>query len=184
MGSSFISRAATNTEDVDADFLLYVQPPSGLFVKLNPIMTRNHAASQVGVANVSGHQAIQVIQTRLLLAVYLLDRYRVLEGRAHLSAATSLAFRLRLHKIRSAQASLSRGTLFDPIVASLPEPQNAVEEGERIRAFWTVFSMSRIHAVMFGHYSLILDSDDEERRIDTPWPLDMSLYEQVSRRLK
>ncbi|VDC05198.1 unnamed protein product [Peniophora sp. CBMAI 1063] len=137
----------------------------------------DQASSQVGVANAAGPQAIQVIQACLLLADYLLDSSRVLEGRAQLSAATSLAFRLRLHKIRSGQELSPRISFLDPITMALPEPQDTVEEGERIRAFWSVFSFSRMQAVVFAHHSLLLDSEEEERRVDTPWPLDMSMYE-------
>ncbi|KZV70818.1 hypothetical protein PENSPDRAFT_752208 [Peniophora sp. CONT] len=141
----------------------------------------DYASSQVGLVNASGQQAIQIIQARLLLAIHFLDTCRVLEGRAHLAAATSLAFRLRLHKIRSSpsSSSLPNATFLDPMtIPLLPDPQDAVEEGERIRAFWTVFCFSRTHAVMFGQYSLVLDSESEERRIDTPWPLNMNLYDQ------
>ena len=66
----------------------------------------------------------------------------------------------------------------DPISVVLPEPQDQVEEGERINGFWTSYWMSRVWAVVLGVPSPVFDVDGATQ-IDTPWPLDMEVYERV-----
>lgn len=52
--------------------------------------------------------------------------------------------------------------------------------GERLDAFWTVFTMDRTWAVVLQSPTIISDDDHVGAQIDSPWPLDMESYENVS----
>lgn len=69
----------------------------------------------------------------------------------------------------------------DPITVALPEPRDQIEEGERINAFWVSFAQDRVWAVVLGVPTAIFDVDGVTQ-IDTPWPLDMDVYERVRHR--
>ena len=66
----------------------------------------------------------------------------------------------------------------DPISVVLPEPRDQIEEGERINAFWMSFAQDRVWAVVLGVPTSIFDVDGVTQ-IDTPWPLEMEVYERV-----
>ncbi|KAH7875857.1 uncharacterized protein C8R40DRAFT_1169985 [Lentinula edodes] len=160
--------------------------------------------AQIDVAGIlsSSHpdRIVHGIQAELLLSTYLFRSGRILEGKYHLSAATSIAFGAKLHKIRSLNRDkdiLTSAAL--PWVVCLtsstskfenrlnvdsakdPEPLfphsvDPISEGERINAFWTVITMSNC-------WALAADSSPNptlERYvedIDTPWPMDIEDYE-------
>lgn len=52
--------------------------------------------------------------------------------------------------------------------------------GERLDAFWTVFTMDRAWAVVLHSPTIISDDDHVGAQVDSPWPLDMESYENVS----
>ena len=138
------------------------------------------AMSEIGhaLAGALLHSAVQVIQAHVLLATYLYHAGRFVEGSVHTDAAAALAVHCSLHKIRSGTPTPRRTTFMDPISVVLPEPQDQVEEGERINGFWTSYWMSRVWAVVLGVPSPVFDVDGATQ-IDTPWPLDMEVYERV-----
>jgi hypothetical protein len=141
----------------------------------------SQALSQIGhaLAGQPSHHIVQVIQAHVLLATYLYHVGRYLEGRHHTDAAASLAIHCRLHKIRSAQQTRTYVTYMDPVEVVLPEPRDQIEEGERINAFWSAFEQDRVWAVVLGVPTVIFDVDGAGTQIDTPWPLEMAVYEQV-----
>ncbi|TFY81757.1 hypothetical protein EWM64_g2253 [Hericium alpestre] len=94
-------------------------------------------------------KVVQVIQARVLLALY------------HYSMDTPQ----------------HASNFVDIIALMLPPPQDQVEEGERINALWTVFTICRCWGIAFGAPILISDNDAFGTQIDTPWPLDMETYE-------
>ena len=56
-----------------------------------------------------------------------------------------------------------------------------VEEGERIICAWTVFNLDKSEAVALDDYPNFEQSTHAlVAKIDTPWPLDMDEFEQVS----
>ncbi|KAF8869889.1 hypothetical protein CPB85DRAFT_775827, partial [Mucidula mucida] len=123
----------------------------------------------------SGHpQAVMhCIQAEVLLSHYFHRQSRSLEGKYHACVAVSLVLSSRLHKIRSADASSD--------ITSLPPPLDAVDEGQRINGFWTVFILSNCWAAIEGSPSPFqFTSSSPEARIDLPWPLDIGSYSQVS----
>ncbi|KAK0221640.1 hypothetical protein IW262DRAFT_918868 [Armillaria fumosa] len=108
---------------------------------------------------------IQCIQAEVLLAHYFFRKARMLEGRYHSGAAVSLVLSARLHKIRSVEGG-------GPLV--LPPPTDYIEEGERIKAFWTVFVLDNCWTTADGSPSNFLCTSPDSR-IDLPWPLDTQI---------
>lgn len=117
---------------------------------------------------------LYTIQAEVLIALYLLHYNRRLEASYHISAAVSIAIACNLHKIRTA-------TMFSgqPNAITLPPPIDAVEEGERIRAFWTIYMFDRGWMAWTHSSSTLLDESSTLTEIDTPWPLELHEYERV-----
>ncbi|KAJ7625251.1 hypothetical protein DFH06DRAFT_1103978 [Mycena polygramma] len=111
---------------------------------------------------------IHSIQAKVLLANYFFSTTRFLEGKYHLSAAVSLVISSGLHRIRSAASARTSG----PACRVLPPPRDAIEEGERISAFWAVLTLNNCWMTADGSPSNI-SYTDPGARIDTPWPLDI-----------
>ncbi|KAJ4471947.1 hypothetical protein J3R30DRAFT_3797349, partial [Lentinula aciculospora] len=117
------------------------------------------------------------IQAELLLSTYLFRQGRILEGKYHLSAATSIAFSAKFHKIRSLNADrdmlVSAGL---PWVTLLPPSVDPISEGERINAFWTILASSNCWALAADSSpNFLLERYIED--IDTPWPMDIEDYD-------
>ena len=122
------------------------------------------------------HNALHVIQAEVLLSNYFFCQNRYLEGTYHCSAAVALAMSCNLHRIRSTSTATdiiesTRLTRF-----TLPPPTDGVEEGERICAFWSVFTLDRSWSVAQGTAP---NDVFNGVRIDTPWPAEMTVYEEV-----
>lgn len=115
---------------------------------------------------------IQCIQAEVLLAHYFFRKARMLEGRYHTCSAVSLVLSARLHKIRSVEGG-------GPSV--LPPPTDDIEEGERIKAFWTVFILDNCWTTADGSPSNFLCTSPDSR-IDLPWPLDTQVCTCLNRR--
>ena len=120
--------------------------------------------------------AIYVMQAEVLLANYFFNSNRQLEGVYHTNAAVSIAMASKLHIIRSAGRSRSN----ESSTYRLPPPTDALEEGERINGFWTVFVMDRCWAVASGSTPAFTDDEAAGTQIDTPWPMELSRYQSVS----
>ncbi|KAJ6542536.1 Zn(2)-Cys(6) binuclear cluster domain-containing protein [Mycena vulgaris] len=111
------------------------------------------------------------IQAEVLLSFYYLTLGRPVEGIYHSSAAVSLAISAGLHLIKSSQLPLQ--PCFGVLETPLPPPTDALEEGERINAFWTVLVVNNYWVAAHGSPSAIPYHDTP---IDTPWPLDVDDY--------
>ncbi|KAJ3826772.1 Zn(2)-Cys(6) binuclear cluster domain-containing protein [Lentinula raphanica] len=101
----------------------------------------------------------------------------------HVSNVLSASHPLRLIHGTQAEILLSSMSPFVPNVMgldgpSLPEPKDLIDEGERINAFWTVFTMCNCWGVGVGGFSSMM-FESYGSRIDTPWPLDMEDYEEA-----
>lgn len=132
------------------------------------------AALQSLSVNMDPSRIIYVLQAEVLLAHYLFHKNRRLEGGYHAAAAVSIAVACELHKIRSATWRSGGGAV------RLYPPTDAVEEGERVRAFWAVFTLDRCWAVWLQSTSVFLNTPTAATLVDTPWPLEMEAYEEVS----
>lgn len=120
-----------------------------------------------------------LIQAQILLINYLLDNARFVEARAQLSSLVSLTLTLKLHKIRSSDDILDgiQFQLIDPILKLGGNP-DSVEEGERIHAFWAVYTLDQTWSAAFAACPFIVEDGSSSRAIDTPWP---SAVEEASR---
>ncbi len=116
------------------------------------------------------------MQAEVLLANYFFNANRQLEGVYHTNAAVSIAMASKLHTIRSAGRSRSG----DSSTYRLPPPADALEEGERINGFWTVFTLDRCWAIASGSPPAFTDDEATGTQIDTPWPMDLPMYQSVS----
>ncbi|KAJ3919676.1 Zn(2)-Cys(6) binuclear cluster domain-containing protein [Lentinula edodes] len=126
---------------------------------------------------------IHAIQAETLLSVYFFRTGRILEGKYHMSAAVSLTLGTQLHKIRalpvgSGNPSVSPLQQISVAGPLLSPPIDQIEEGERINAFWIVYTLSNCWGVAVGTLSSAV-FESHGSTIDTPWPLDMTDYEQV-----
>ncbi|KAJ7306149.1 hypothetical protein DFH08DRAFT_976083 [Mycena albidolilacea] len=124
---------------------------------------------------------LHTIQAQVLLSTYLFHNNRFLEAEFHVNGAATLALGYQLHKIRSARpvpppllgvSALSMGEVYPA------PPADALEEGERIRAFWTVACLQStlnivLDAAASSNFSILESSGAD---IDTPWPLEMYDY--------
>lgn len=135
-----------------------------------------------------GHDVLYVIQAEVLLANYFFFLNRFLEGRYHCSAAVSLALSCKLNLIgkrptgtgAGVGGQLGLGTPVEFPGSSLPEPEDSIQEGERINAFWAVYMLDKVWAVAMESNSSIVDQGPGQTKIDTPWPMPMEAHEAVS----
>jgi hypothetical protein len=116
------------------------------------------------------HQVIQNIQAAELLAQYFLRQGRFLEAMHRINTAASLAIACGLHRL---QWTDPNGKVY-----ALPPTRDAVEQGERVSAFWTVLATHKIFSVILQWQSSVSALLNEQ--INLPWPLDMEVYESVS----
>ncbi|THV00672.1 hypothetical protein K435DRAFT_963936 [Dendrothele bispora CBS 962.96] len=135
------------------------------------------------VANIlsSSHplRIIHGIQSEILLSTYCFRTGRILEGKYHLTVATSLTLGAGFHHIRSQTTSVSLSLNLQSVATPfLPAPSDQIEEGERINAFWTTFALCNTWTVAIGSPLSSVVFESHGSRIDTPWPLDMHEYEQ------
>lgn len=150
--------------------------------KQEPAFLR-HASQQTSVAlqDSHPHRIIQNLQAQVLLAYYFFRNSRYIEAKCHTSVAVSITLACGLHRLRPLAASSSPGGLISDVDSYLPPPVDDLELGERINAFWTVFTLHKYIAVAMDPPSSICGAFEAPGiRIDTPWPLDLAEYQQVS----
>ncbi|KAJ3874544.1 hypothetical protein F5051DRAFT_505818 [Lentinula edodes] len=129
-------------------------------------------ASDLSTSNPHPHRFMHTIQAETLLGYYFFRNGEVLQAKRHASSAASLALGCGLNTLRS-----SREQQQSSLNISLLPPQDAIEEGERINAFWAVFTLCRdISLAVDPLRSVCGVFDAPGCRIDTPWPLDMDMY--------
>jgi hypothetical protein len=121
-------------------------------------------------------RVLDIIHASCLLAVYFLSNGRVLEGSYHASAAAALAVQCGLHRRISHQPNDNLEPL-DPL--RLSPPKDAIEEGERISAFWQVYNLDRCWSVVLRKPPTIVDDHGASMAIRLPWPQSMEEYESV-----
>ncbi|KAJ7891668.1 hypothetical protein B0H14DRAFT_1059779 [Mycena olivaceomarginata] len=148
----------------------------GVFLK----RAQQHISTEIS-AHIHPTHLLHTIQAQVLLSTYLLRRKRFLEAEFYANGAATLALGYQLHKIRSARPA-SPSLLGVPVLVEVypTPPASAIEEGERIRAFWAV-------ACLQSHLNISLDPpsasaafcilESPGAEIDTPWPLEMEDYE-------
>ncbi|KAL0579394.1 hypothetical protein V5O48_002619 [Marasmius crinis-equi] len=127
---------------------------------------------------------IHTIQAETLLSYYFFRTGNIVEAKRHASGAASLVLACGFHRLR-ASSSATWGANSSPLAVGprgstpLPESRDTVEEGERINAFWTVFTLYRNLAAAVNSASDVCGVFDAPgMQVDTPWPLDMESYKE------
>lgn len=118
---------------------------------------------------------MHLIQAKILLIIYLVHGGQFLEAEFHGNGAISLVLSYGLHKIIPA----SDGVYDDP-EGRLPPCTGPVDQAERINAFWSVFYIQRLLAVIVNSPSNSFGSLDSYLEIQTPLPLHTENYGPVS----
>ncbi|KAF7373208.1 Zn(2)-C6 fungal-type domain-containing protein [Mycena sanguinolenta] len=119
-----------------------------------------------GLSGNHPHKVMHTLQAEVLLSYFFFSSSPSLKGRYHVSGAISLSLSSSLHLIRSEN---------HPPPGLLPPPADAVEEGERIHAWWAVILLDSAFAVGlcetpgFAHRESL-------SVVDTPWPLEFEGY--------
>ncbi|KAI0692447.1 hypothetical protein BC835DRAFT_1277730 [Cytidiella melzeri] len=142
-------------------------------------------AEQALSAELDPSTMLYTLQAEVLLGMCLYHMNSRISGNYHAAAAMSIAVGCKLHKLRSSEWMNTQ--MNHPLIGehpgSIPDvqlfpPMDDIEEGERIRAFWTIFTLDRCLVVVCGATSLLAQQGTAATRVDTPWPLEMSDYEQ------
>ena len=146
-----------------------------------PLLTR--AVQYVATDLLGSHpdKIIHTLQAEVLLAYYFLHKGLLLEAKYRTGSAVSLALGAGLHKIRSSNiTSPSTIRIAQDQPYPLPPARNGLEEAERINGFWAVLTLHKFITVALespAHVCGALEAPGMQ--IDTPWPIDMSHYEEV-----
>ena len=139
----------------------------------------------VALSAAQPQDTLYVLQAEILLAYFFFHNGRLAEGKFHSNAAVSLATMCNLHKVAAPQrrGSISSSQdLMADVGNFLPPAKDAMEEGERIHAWWTAFVLDKSWVVALGSPSIIVEEQDNSAtRIDTPWPMSLEHYGQVSK---
>lgn len=156
---------------------------SDAFLMFEPKLLRRAVQEVASAINdLRSDNILHVIQAQVLLGYYFFRNRRFVEAQYHASGALSLALACGLHKIRSSQPQppLSIGAI-EHVGITLTPPQDGVEEGERINGFWAVFTVQKVLAVALDSPSILSSAFEAPgMQIDTPWPMDMERYKEVS----
>ncbi|KAJ7122217.1 hypothetical protein C8R44DRAFT_705188 [Mycena epipterygia] len=123
---------------------------------------------------------LHTIQAQVLLATYLFRNKRFLEAEFYVNGAATLTLGYQLHKIRSARPG-TPPLLGVPVLLEVypAPPADAVEEGERIRAFWAVACLqSNLNIALNSAKGTFCILESLGPEIDTPWPLEIADYEE------
>ncbi|KIK69881.1 hypothetical protein GYMLUDRAFT_67140 [Collybiopsis luxurians FD-317 M1] len=140
------------------------------------LVSRALQSSAHALSENHSQSVLQCVQSEVLLANYFYRAGRIVEGRYHGTAAASLVLSSGLHKARtpSLQTSGYLAAFFSP----LAPPRDAIEEGERINAFWTVLILDTFWNAVYGIPSSIPYTTPMVR-VDCPWPRIIDEYEKV-----
>lgn len=143
-------------------------------------LSRSLRSIHVALSTAQQQDTLYVLQAEILLAYFFFHNGRLAEGKFHSNAAVSLATMCNLHKVAAPQKRGPQDVLFDTSTF-LPPPRDAMEEGERIHAFWTTFVLDKCWVVALGSPSILIEEQgNSSTRIDTPWPQNIEHYGQVS----
>ncbi|KAJ6596472.1 hypothetical protein B0H10DRAFT_2088790 [Mycena sp. CBHHK59/15] len=134
------------------------------------------AATDLLHSHLHPHSFLHTLQAEVLLSHYFFRTGHFLEARSHTATAVALALGGGLHQIRSCIIPTEHENGLQ-----LRAPADAIEEGERINAFWAVFMMQKNLAVALEPPARICGMLEAGGiQIDTPWPLELDEYKKAS----
>ncbi|KAJ6488801.1 hypothetical protein C8R45DRAFT_1213458 [Mycena sanguinolenta] len=139
---------------------------------------QRHISTEIST-HTNSTRLVHTIQAQVLLSTYLLRSKRFLEAEFYANGAATVALGHQLHRIRSSRP-LTLPLLGTPQVEFYPTPPaGAIDEGERIRAFWAVGCLqSQLNLSLdAASASFCIFESPGASGIDTPWPLDIEDYE-------
>ena len=155
-------------------YLFAIHISNDPLVKSNEIAYLTRAIQEAATA-LSGnhpHKIMHSIQAEVLLATYFFSNERFFKGKYHVANAVSTAVSSGLHKLRSSGPT-------SPV--TLPPHRDMIEEGERIICAWNVFNLDKCWAIAFDDFPNFEHSTHALAcEIDTPWPLYMDEFDEVS----
>lgn len=156
--------------------------PETLHAQEAPLLSRAVQCVATDLLGSHPDRIIHTLQAEVLLAYYFLRTGMLLEAKHYTGAAVSLALGAGLHKIRSSNITTpSTIAILQDQPYPLPPPRNNLQEAERINGFWAVLSLHKFITVALespAHVCGALEAPGMQ--IDTPWPIDMSHYKEVS----
>ncbi|KAI0825698.1 hypothetical protein BC629DRAFT_1602692 [Irpex lacteus] len=116
------------------------------------------------LASAQQHRCItlHLLQTEVLVALYMFSNSRLLEGQSHYSAAVSLALACGLHKLFSPAGAAP--------TAWLSASMTPAEDIEKVHAWWTVFTMEKSWAAFLDVPTMLTERVDTGTIVETPWP--------------
>jgi len=160
---------------------VHLSRSQSLMAHENTVLSRALQQTANALSGIHPHRVIHCYQAEILLSYYFFSNGRFLDGKYHVTSAVSLAVSSGLHKIRSAQPTPTVGHVVSP----LQRPRDVIEEGERIRGCWTGVILDKCWAVALGTVpNMICPTEMVGAQLDTPWPLEMREYEQVTNHCK
>ncbi|KAL5483123.1 hypothetical protein ACEPAI_8352 [Sanghuangporus weigelae] len=137
-----------------------------------------------GHSSAVGRHRTQAIQAEILLALYLFNDARVMEGRYHLVAAGTGVLACGLHRIsdhlQNPTSPISLSGLGVGEILVLDPPQDAIELGERINLFWSVYALDRCWSVALGSAPVIPDHPISGTAVHSPMPLHLDICNNLS----
>ncbi|KAJ6616885.1 hypothetical protein B0H10DRAFT_2387533 [Mycena sp. CBHHK59/15] len=141
------------------------------------------AATDLLHSHLHPHSFLHTLQAEVLLSHYFFRTGHFLEARSHTATAVALALGGGLHQIRSLHnpdVPVIEITREHENGLQLRAPADAIEEGERINAFWAVFMLQKNLAVALEPPVRICGMLEAGGiQIDTPWPLELDEYKKV-----
>ena len=105
---------------------------------------------------------LHLLQTEILVAHYMFNNGRLLEGQSHYSAAVSLALTCGLHQQLTASSAHS--------TSWLPASTTPAEDIEKVNAWWTVFTLEKSWAAFLDVPTMLTDRAESGTVVETPWP--------------
>lgn len=157
---------------------VHLSRSDALLLQEHAFLTR--AVQHVGTDMIGSHpnRVVHTLQAHILLAYYFFITGRYLEAKCQSGSAVSLALGAGLHKLRSANVTaLPTLSVFNDHAVRLEPHRSAVEEGERINAFWAALTLHKIITVALDPIT-ICGAMEAPINVDVPWPLDMEQYAQ------
>ena len=140
----------------------------------------SHCAALINAAPVTGLlNPLYIIQAQLLLANFYFYCARFIDARNHLAAAVALTISNRLSKIRGQLKTPADSKMYLVDIDANAPLENLVDEGERIHAFWTVYTVDKLWAMALDRQAFFADDGSPLSTIETPWPLAMEEFEKV-----
>ena len=140
----------------------------GIVLCASPVLSAQESVflskslSAITIPSQHGDDALQRVQTHILLSNYFMRYGHMKEGKSHSNTAMWLAVRSRFHKPALVQSIVSF-------------PSGAIDPADNIAAFWAAYYLDKCWSILLTLPSACPDQRNptDEERIDVPWPIDV-----------